>query len=530
MPTAFAKQDELLPEHERANVSGKAMPSLKTNSRSWARALLWKVWIPIPVILLLLDATFNLYFWKIPKLTPRSVDYRYQFLIDAHHISQPKPPGTTRVVAFGSSIAQSFDPHQVQSLLHAAQPLASIEVNRLLVPGIKPSDYEIFFQAEQSRIQPDVAVVLLNFVDFVNPSFERELKPQVRYVLPPLETLKDRHAYMSAISEEIGLGFASISNLYRYRKLIRSSLQDHVKLAFRWLRTRTSAKAYGVYPDGYTAQRFGVPADHMSAMDFEYYVHPEWIRQRGEIALNFSVGGRELARRVETQPGWKTIHLLLPPGGDRVLDVKSDSAWTPRAGGRTTDARILGLQLRQLPADSARDGKAPPLSYPPVDDRQIGGPLRMGDAVGDAFVERWDETIRSKSPFAIRYRAYRDAELELASGRFAPTGEYAAVQRLVADLSAHGTSVVVINNPESPLLLEQYNMTPYYRAHVEFLRSLAGQYDRVSFYDLADTLPAEDFNDWHHINYIGTIKLGLIYQRVIAEALSGRTIGSARAS
>ena len=34
-------------------------------------------------------------------------------------------------------------------------------------------------------LSPDVVVVLLNPLDFLNPSFERDLKPQVRYVLPP---------------------------------------------------------------------------------------------------------------------------------------------------------------------------------------------------------------------------------------------------------------------------------------------------------------------------------------------------------
>ena len=40
----------------------------------------WKVWLPIPLVLLLLDVTFNAWFWQIPKLTGSAADYSYQYL------------------------------------------------------------------------------------------------------------------------------------------------------------------------------------------------------------------------------------------------------------------------------------------------------------------------------------------------------------------------------------------------------------------------------------------------------------------
>ncbi|MFQ5667573.1 MAG: hypothetical protein ACE5I7_14270 [Candidatus Binatia bacterium] len=494
----------------------------ETDTGATARRTLWRVWLPIPVLIVLLDALFNVYFWKIPKLTPRSVDFRYQFLFDVHHLSANGVPGTIRVLAFGSSIAQSFDPYQVENLLNAADHSVHVRVHRVLVPGIKPSDYYIFFKAEQATIQPDVAVILLNLVDFVNPSFERDLKPQIRYVLPPLPTLLERHAYMATVAEELDLVMASLSNLYRYRKLIRSCLQDHVKLALHWLGARPSRAGYGLYPDGYTKQRFGLPVDHLRATELRYYVAPEWIRQRGRIALEFSVRGRTLVRRVETRPGWKTVRLQLPAASAHILDVKSDSAWNPRAAGLDTDVRLLGVRLSDpLPSAALKDDP-PPLTYPPVDGHDLGGPLRMGGAVGQAFVDRWKRTIGGNTAFAKRYRAYRQAELDLCRHTFKPTGEYAAVKRLVAHFSQHGTAVVLVNNPESPLLLKDYQNTPYYQAHVDFFRQLAQSYPHVHFYDLGHALPPEDFNDWHHINYIGTIKLGPFYEAFIQRAVSER--------
>jgi hypothetical protein len=477
------------------------------------------------LLVVLLDATFNLYFWRIPKLTPRGVDYGYQFLVDVHALSRPEPSGTVRVVAFGSSVAKSFDPGQVQELLTAAAPAAHVRVYRLLLPGIKPSDYELFFAAMLPRLHPDVAVLLLNLVDFLNPSFERDVKPQVEAVLPPWPTLRRRHAYM-APAEQLDLALASVSNLYRYRKQIRSCVQDHVKLAVRWLRARPPRAGYGFYADGYTRQDFGLRVDGRRRVDLDYYVHPAWIAQRGRAVLDFSLGGRRLVERVETTPGWKTVHLVLPAHHGRLLQVTSDGAWNPRAAGLGDDVRLLGIKVRAVPRGAL--GRVPPLHYPPLE--EDGKLLRMGDAVGPAYVARWQRLLAGRTAFARRFRAYRREELGVAAQRFTSTGEYAELERLVANLSRHGVAVVLINNPESPLLFGQYAPSAYYQAHVRFLRGLAARYPGVRFYDLTTALPAEDFNDWHHVNFIGAIKLGPRFAAVVRQAIAERQARRRRAS
>jgi hypothetical protein len=129
---------------------------------------LWKVWAPLPLLLLLLlDWSFPQYFWRIPKITGRAADYGYQFLLDAHDMAATRDDHSTRVLALGSSVAGSFDPAQVQGLLDAAEPQRRFDVHRLLKPSIKPSDLRLFFRAELDALRPDVVLLLFNLQDFL---------------------------------------------------------------------------------------------------------------------------------------------------------------------------------------------------------------------------------------------------------------------------------------------------------------------------------------------------------------------------
>jgi hypothetical protein len=364
-----------------------------------AAALLRRVWIPIPIILILLDVTFGWYFWSIPKLTPRSADYGYQFVSDVHRLRQPAPGRAVRVVAVGSSVSGSFDPSQVERLL-AGRLSVPVEVERLLLPGIKPSDVRLFFAAERAAMRADVAVIVVNLVDFLNPSFERDLKQQVRYVLPPWHTLRERWDYIP-LSGRVDLVAAGVSNLYRYRKAIRSALKDHAKLVWRWAR-------------------------------------------RG---------------------------------------------WSP---------------------------------YPPAVSGKIDTFLRFGDPTAPDFAARWDAELHGDSAFARRFRRYWELKVGLRDEAFEVDGEYAELERLVREFSEHGTEVVLVNSPESPWILREYGDGPYYRGYRAFFAALGRRYAGVSYTDLSDALPPQDFNDWHHVNYVGTEKLGSTYAALIEAAVSQR--------
>ena len=486
----------------------------RNDGRANLPALLWEAGLTL-FLVLLLDLTFDLYFWRVPKLTPRSSDYGYQFLVDVRQLSQAKAAGRLRVVAFGSSVAGSFDAAQVQSLLRAAHPEVDFEVQRLLVPGIKPSDYRLFFAARGDVLGADVAVLPLNLVDFLNPSVDRGVKPQVRKVLPAWPTLREKWSELPAVDDRLDLVFAGASHLYRYRDLLVSAAVDHARWLLRWLRARPTT-AYGFFPDGYSERRLGFSAADAAGGEIEYYVDPEWIRQRGQVRLTATLHGAPVAERLESAPGWKRLHWQ--PGESGRLEMRLDSAWNRRAGDGDDDIRLLGVRLRPAPPDDWKRG-TPPVEYPPF--RDAPELLRMGAARGEAYVRRWQEILHADSEFARRMQAYYQAKTEVREETFDAGGEYAALRELVRYLVARGVAVVLVNNPESPLILPEYEDSQYYRAHRAFLRDLAAR-QGVHFHDLAAALPAEDFNDWHHVNYIGAIKLGPQYAAMVAAALPPR--------
>jgi hypothetical protein len=112
----------------------------RTNSSaSVARRTMVLVWVPALLALVLLDVTFNLWFWRIPKLTGTSADYGYEFLLDARRLAAaPYETSTVQVLALGSSIAGAFDPVQVQALLrHRDMPDPGSAVRLwILHPGV----------------------------------------------------------------------------------------------------------------------------------------------------------------------------------------------------------------------------------------------------------------------------------------------------------------------------------------------------------------------------------------------------------
>ncbi|MFN8640367.1 MAG: hypothetical protein U0802_01390 [Candidatus Binatia bacterium] len=492
------------------------------------KASLWTVWAPLPLLLLaLLDWSFPQFFWRLPKITGRSADYGYQFLLDAHEMERGKPPAALRVLAVGSSVAGSFDPAQVQSLLQARLPDVPIDVHRLLKPSMKPSDYRLFFASEVEALRPDVVVIMFALQDFLHSNFERDIKPDIQDVLPPWPTLRDRHQYIP-VSQSLQLLLASGSNFYRYRHPLRSTVEDHARALAAWLRSPGSRGGYGVYPDGYTRRRFGLPVRSGTHLDLEYFVNPAWIQQRGAVTLDFALGGQPVARRTETEAGWKTLSVDLPGAGPGVLQVVSDSTWNPRAAGTDDDLRLLGVQLRPAALAQAADRKAP-FHYPPLDDRDVDEFLRMGGATGDAFVERWRAALDSNSDFGTRLRAWRDTRESLRDSRFEPTDEFRELANLVDDLTRRGISVILVNTPENPLLTE-YQNGPFYHGYRDYFRDLAEARQQVWFYDLLDLLPAQDFNDVMHVSYVGMIKAGPEYADMIERAIRARAPAAAGAA
>lgn len=478
-------------------------------------ASLWKVWLPVLILFVVADATFDAWFWRIPKLTGTNADFGYQFLVDAQPLRRRPAAGTQRVVAFGSSVSGSFDPRQVQSLLQGAKEPLPVEVHRLLLPAAHPTDYVMYFEGGRMSA-PDVAVVLFNLVDFLFAGEDGDINPTLRYALPP-GALWRAHRSVLAVADQLDLLVAAVSDIYRYRRPLRSALQDHVRAVGRWGRRRSSAAPYGIYPDGYTHRRFGLPADADGRLRLSFDVAEEWLRQRGRVAMTIAAGGRVVATYEIAEPGRHDFEAVLQPG--QRADVEFDSTWSPRAAG-AEDLRLLGVRLDAalIPVDGTLAPE--PFRRQPRTAADIDTFLRMGGERGDAYLRRWNEVMEAPTRFGQRFRVYRDAKAAVRDQEFAVNPDYAAVERLTRIFADQGTRVVLINTPESPLMLATYGDSPYYAAYRRYFADIAAAVPGARFVDLSEALPAEAFNDLHHPTFVGAIELGPRYAEIVREALT----------
>ena len=114
---------------------------------------------------------------------------------------------------------------------------------------------------------------------------------------------------------------------------------------------------------------------------------------------------------------------------------------------------------------------------------------------------------------------YRDAKRAVADRAFEVDAEYAAIVRLAEHFVAAGAEVVLVNTPESPLMLADYEDSPYYDAYRGFFSDLAERLPSTRFVDLSEALEVDDFNDLHHPTFVGAIELGPVYADLVAEAL-----------
>lgn len=481
---------------------------------------IWKIWVPVLLILVTLDVSFDGWFWRIPKVTGANADFGYQFLVDARPLYSAPDDEVRRVVAFGSSVSGSFDPRQVGTLLEVADPETEYEVHRLLLPAAHPTDYVMYFENTELPA-PDVVVILFNLVDFLFSGSDRDANPTLRYILPPRALLADRAEHMS-LSGKLDLAVASMSELYRYRRPLRSALQDNARAAQRWLRSSATTGAYGILEDGYTNRRFGFPVPEGETFTFRYFVEPEWLMQRGVVRLRCYARGKLVAELRETRSGWHSVDLPLNAGTEHV-DVVLDSTWSPRVTGGE-DLRLLGVRLPDDLIESLKVGAKTPYFYRPREPADTDTLMRMGGARGEEFLARWTETLEADTRFGHRFRVYRDAKRAVADREFAADAEYTAIAELTRFFTAAGADVLLVNTPESPLMLADYGGSEYYEGYREYFRDIAGHHPGAAFVDLSEILPAEDFNDLHHPNFVGSTKLGPVYADLVRGAL-GRIPG-----
>ena len=178
------------------------------------------------------------------------------------------------------------------------------------------------------------------------------------------------------------------------------------------------------------------------------------------------------------------------------------------------EARVYAfdLDLTKLPLAEPAQMRAIPRF--PGSARDVS--LLLAETIPAARVEEVIAAVGEKLVTSVRLlEDYRDAKLGVRDQTIEPDGEYAELERLVRLLNQRGARVVLINTPESALLRDLYESGPYYRSYIAFLEGLAARVPGARFYDFRGLLPVEDFNDWHHVTYIGAIKLGAAYTELV---------------
>jgi hypothetical protein len=209
---------------------------------------------------------------------------------------QPTRSGSARVLAFGSSVSGAFDPHQVEGLLQAHQRLPRAEVRRLTMPGIRPSEFLLLFESEETP-RPDITVILFNLADFLYPAPENEVNRMLFYTVPPIALCERATARDRGPAR---LGLSQLSNLYRYRKPIRACIRNHEAPA---LALRPSPPTLGHHADGHAERRFALNCQARAAAPSISSIP----NGSPNAAVRWSSAAMDAARhRIEAKAGWKS--------------------------------------------------------------------------------------------------------------------------------------------------------------------------------------------------------------------------------
>ena len=218
-----------------------------------------------------------------------------------------------------------------------------------------------------------------------------------------------------------------------------------------------------------------MPLGAPSPVGLDYYVDPEWLAQRGAVTLTVQRPTPACwSGAPRRRPGGSTSRRRGAAPRGELLRVSADSAWSPRAAGRD-DTRLLGVRLRdELPAPAGGD--------------RLPAHTRRSNARSRTRCCGWRARAATRSSPAGRRCSRPIPSSAVASAPIATPSWRAAIGPIDADrrvrrarvawcttVTRHGATVVLVNNPESALLRDQYADGPYYRSYLDFLAGVAAR-------------------------------------------------------
>lgn len=470
------------------------------------------------------------------------------------------PGGATkpRVIVVGSSIAK----YAVQTdLLEAGlQKRGRPAAARLAVhAAMLPTDL-YYYRERLARARPDLIVYLTNPADL---DLERYLPPHEAgggYSDASMENyLARRHPMLMyypgayGLDHRASLTSESLAKLAlrqwfyvlrfkdEWRPLLRFTSQVRERPVRSYLNYQGRPIPELLWRDGWTGACFSLdPAwlgpdrelflqvlpELMSVPDFGL----EFFAERAQgSAAGCRSRGLAYARISFRKSGWQPIRLPTPPPGaarvfvrlSHVLD--GEDIWQVRA-----DSPVwLGRGLR-LPG-------------------YLGRPAGMQDAYYERATSLEDARLRSLSDGEYRadflrrvhpldwrderHRALAQFNKLRLSKYYTNWYEWSEIyqarelRRFIEYMRGRDVRVLVVNNPENPLTRAAYEDNDWYRGYLNFFQAQAARDGGISFVDLRDAAPMQEFIDAHHLTRYGVERMAPEYARAIAASLAAPEAG-----
>lgn len=482
---------------------------------------------------------FGTAIWKVPNESAWSTNHFYNFLYEYFRI-QKKPKTKFRILIVGSSIAHySLDRSLLEEEVRALSG-KEVEAEFLSYAGMTPLDAYLL-RKKISKLGPDLIVYPINFIDWRlhrtyvldpvsgrNDTFPEEKlildalnygeAPQSRYIFPA-ETLV---SFWNLLGPEKSAEFATAAlfDFYRYKdiywKNIRS-LFDH-----RFGRNTSYHGYNGVQiPErvtslGWTGRSFSFrPEEYMVRKGFYLQVVREILRE-GKLSVSLRNRSGDSQILEFDSPGWKRI-LLDPKFLKRPSPVTAELSrtWVPyfaEAENKDWVYDELGVRLQQtFGAEVPRSGMQYTREERSEDLRYLG--MNEKEYREYFFFRLLSEP--EKRPGIGYLVALAEAKRKVSSEAFRPALHFRFMAEFLESMRTAKVPVLLINNPESPISLEWYVHSKWYRDHLEYLRKISG--NGVVFLDWKDVLGETDFSDYHHLTYPGMKEMNPIYAREVVK-------------
>ncbi len=482
---------------------------------------------------------FRVLIWKLPNESPWGTNHFFNFEYEFKKV-QSKITSNPRILVVGSSIAYySIDRDLLKNYLQEKAG-KTFDVEYFSYAGMTPLDAVLCYEYIR-ELNPLLIVFPVNFIDYrihrayalnpasANASGEKELirdalnfgeAPQSRFSFP-YPALREFWNVIGLEKSSENLA-ASIFGFYRYREIYFPNLKNLYNHRFG---RNTSYHGYAgvqiperVSSLGWTGRSFTFyPTSKMRREGFYIQLVPE-IFSKGKLSVEVKNSKGSLQMLDFAKPGWTHVRLDEKFYAENIpVTATLSNTWRPKDA---KDDRFdhsndeMGVRLTQT------FGLEEPLS-----DMQYVREERSEDlryiGMGDDEYRKYF-TYRLLDDFAHRpgiayLHALKNAKVKLAQEKFFPTLHLKYLKKFAELAERDSQRVLIVNNPESPLSMEWYANSDWYKSHLEYLFSISGR--NVEFSDLKDFLKMQDFSDFHHFTFPGMVKMNPIYGDKILGAI-----------